>query len=277
MVEIGATLKKAREEREISLAEVEEAIKIKRFYLEALEKEEFEELPGLVYAVGFLKNYARYLKLESSEIAELTQALKDRLSSSTNNNVQSEAKKVRVNRPGRSIIFLVRQKIWPLATILIIVALLVFLMALGIMGDQMKNPTSTITTNVVPNNMENSVGPSLKNETSVIDNTGNNTENTINNSVDNANEEAPGLEVKKIKLKLVANKGNCWMSIKVDGKEVFSGTLQQGEERTFFGKEKIFIHLGNAGGVEVIKNGESLGYIGEWRKVAKREFTAEGV
>jgi hypothetical protein len=71
---LGNTLKQARESRELPLREIEWATKIKSSYLEALEAEDFENLPAPVYARGFLRTYARYLDLDPEPlIAEYNQ------------------------------------------------------------------------------------------------------------------------------------------------------------------------------------------------------------
>ena len=52
-MEIGQELKAAREAMGLSLEEVEQATKIRRKYLQALENEQFDLLPGAVYAKAF--------------------------------------------------------------------------------------------------------------------------------------------------------------------------------------------------------------------------------
>lgn len=64
MLDIGATLKSAREQQGISLDDAAEATKIRSSYLVALEEEAFEQLPGPTYARGFLRSYAEYLDLD---------------------------------------------------------------------------------------------------------------------------------------------------------------------------------------------------------------------
>lgn len=61
---VGQTLRQAREARGISLAEAEEATKVRQKFLEALEQDDFQRLPGEVYRRGFLKSYAIYLGLD---------------------------------------------------------------------------------------------------------------------------------------------------------------------------------------------------------------------
>lgn len=67
---VGPSLRDARSRRKLSLAEVEEATKIRGRYLRALENEEWDELPGETYARAFVRTYAGFLGLDSERLAE---------------------------------------------------------------------------------------------------------------------------------------------------------------------------------------------------------------
>jgi len=64
MIELGQMLRDARQSKGVSLAEAEEATKIRRKYLEALEATDYDSLPPSVYSRGFLRSYATYLGLD---------------------------------------------------------------------------------------------------------------------------------------------------------------------------------------------------------------------
>jgi cytoskeletal protein RodZ len=64
MFEIGATLREARERRQLTWEQVEAETKIRAKYLRALEEEEFDSLPSGTYVRGFLRAYASYLGLD---------------------------------------------------------------------------------------------------------------------------------------------------------------------------------------------------------------------
>ena len=67
-LEIGRTLRLAREKRGLSLQQVEEATKIRTRYLRDLENEHFDVLPA-VYMLGSLKTYAEHVGLDGAAIA----------------------------------------------------------------------------------------------------------------------------------------------------------------------------------------------------------------
>jgi cytoskeleton protein RodZ len=62
--EIGASLKEARIRQDLEFPEVESGTKIRGKYLQALEEEHFDVLPGETYIKGFLRTYAEYLGLD---------------------------------------------------------------------------------------------------------------------------------------------------------------------------------------------------------------------
>jgi len=62
--DLGNQLREAREAAGLSLPDVEEATRIRRALLQALEEERFSDLPGDVYTKGFIRNYARFLGLD---------------------------------------------------------------------------------------------------------------------------------------------------------------------------------------------------------------------
>lgn len=67
----GEVLKAARLTRGLSLKKAALVTKIQPRFLEALEQNQFQELPSLASARGFLKNYAEFLDLSSASVLAL--------------------------------------------------------------------------------------------------------------------------------------------------------------------------------------------------------------
>jgi len=67
---IGQQLKKARLARNLTLEQVVEATRIRAYYLEAIEDDNFEVLPSPVQARGFLRLYADFLDRSLDELIE---------------------------------------------------------------------------------------------------------------------------------------------------------------------------------------------------------------
>jgi cytoskeleton protein RodZ len=64
----GERLKREREMREVSLKEVTTATRIGPRFLEALENEEWDKLPGGIFNRGFVRSIARYLGLDEENL-----------------------------------------------------------------------------------------------------------------------------------------------------------------------------------------------------------------
>ena len=67
MGEFGNKFRKAREKKELSLDDVSNVTKISTRMLQAIEEENFEQLPGGVFNRGFIRAYAKHLGLDSEE------------------------------------------------------------------------------------------------------------------------------------------------------------------------------------------------------------------
>ena len=67
----GAMLRQQRETLGLDLADVAAALRIKPAYLMALEAGRADELPGAVYAIGFIRAYADHLGLDNREMLRL--------------------------------------------------------------------------------------------------------------------------------------------------------------------------------------------------------------
>jgi cytoskeleton protein RodZ len=65
--EFGDKFRKAREKKELSLDDVSNVTKISTRMLQAIEEENFEQLPGGVFNRGFIRAYAKHLGLDSEE------------------------------------------------------------------------------------------------------------------------------------------------------------------------------------------------------------------
>src|SRR5438270_8478343 len=70
MADIGSTLREARMRERIDITEVEAQTKIRAKYLRAIENEEWDLLPGAVYAKSFLRTYGDYLGLDSRMLVD---------------------------------------------------------------------------------------------------------------------------------------------------------------------------------------------------------------
>lgn len=63
-ISAGTRLRQAREARGESVNEVSAALRLAPRQVHALERDDYDALPGPAFTLGFLRNYARYLKLD---------------------------------------------------------------------------------------------------------------------------------------------------------------------------------------------------------------------
>jgi cytoskeleton protein RodZ len=64
----GALLRMAREARGMSVAEVSAALKLSSRQIEAIENEDFSRLSGATFIRGFVRNYAKLLKVDAAPV-----------------------------------------------------------------------------------------------------------------------------------------------------------------------------------------------------------------
>ncbi|MDI9350168.1 MAG: DUF4115 domain-containing protein [Candidatus Symbiobacter sp.] len=69
--DLGQMLSQARQAKGLAVEEMAARLRIRRAYLEALEKNDFNALPGLVYGIGFIRSYARALDLNEVDIVAM--------------------------------------------------------------------------------------------------------------------------------------------------------------------------------------------------------------
>ena len=65
---VGQILKEEREKKFYSLEEIEKVTKIRKELLEALENDNFSKLPPPTFVQGFIKNYGKFLGLDSIKL-----------------------------------------------------------------------------------------------------------------------------------------------------------------------------------------------------------------
>lgn len=70
LLQLAQCLKEVRASKKISLEEAALSLKLRPVYLEALESGKWDEMPGEVYALGFLKQYAAFLGLDIGDSIE---------------------------------------------------------------------------------------------------------------------------------------------------------------------------------------------------------------
>lgn len=68
MKTVGTMLAEARRAKGLTLLEVEKRTKIRSKFIDAIEHDQYDVLPSLIYAKGFVKNYSEFLGLDSNTV-----------------------------------------------------------------------------------------------------------------------------------------------------------------------------------------------------------------
>jgi len=260
-VGIGDTLRQARIERGLSLEEIAEKTKIRSRYLEAIEAENFGVLPGRVYVKGFLRNYAKFLEVSPEPLVALYE---ERYPEEQPAGTQTPpGKEKEIHSRGRPLAYVF------LAAVLGLIIFGVYVWRAGALFPQSPenapvpgNPDGREVPGQVYPSREQSPAPSAppappaSSVPPVTSPRGN-------------NPSPPG-----VSLVLDVVQDSCWMRVVVDGETKFEGELTARQSRSFSGKERINVRLGNAGAVLVQVNGRNLGYLGGRGEVVKKEFLA---
>lgn len=253
MGDLGNLLRRTREAKGLTLAQVEESTRIRIKYIEALEAEEYDQLPHGIYVKGFLKTYASFLGLDADEALALLP--------------QPEPPSDALPPPATTPAILdeplypfVIHRTWVIGVIVVV--------ALGIalwQGYQRSRsnlppvatpaPTSPVDepTAAVTSIATMTVAPS---PTATL---------------------TPTPAMTGVTVTLEITNQPAWVRVEVDEEEGFTGTLRPGTSRTFEGRQRIVIRCGNAGAARVTVNGQDVGQLGVMGQVVTREWTAAGV
>lgn len=245
MIGIGQLLRQAREEKQLSLADVERETKIRIRYLEALEAENFSVLPGTVYMFGFVRSYASFLGLDAEEmVARLKKEYQ------SEQEVQVESKPVRNTVSYSPRAGTVGKGLKLLAVILGICLALTYLYGQFFNKEPVDAPSEPV--EAIEQIPEVPVVPELEEQ---------------------AEETSEGIEL----VMTVVNQpgARCWVEVRTDGELDFSGILEAGESRTVNATEKVWLKIGNAGVLSIIYNGKDLGNLGPVGDVMTVEFPLE--
>lgn len=277
----GERLQREREMRGITLEEIAEATKIGTRSLRALEEQDFDKLPGGIFNKGFVRAYSKYLGIDEDQaVADYQAAI---------NEAQSSGKLSRPEYEPPAIVEEGADSKDPVRIpwgLLIVVALIV---AVGFAAKsyyaqsgwaklrrQPSTPTKQVQAPVAseattqapiqPPPADTAQKPSVPGEPK--------------HSPETASAQAPVTSVQdpagSFELKVRA-KEDAWVEISADGKRVASELMKANAERTVRAQKSIHLVTGNAGGIEVSRNGEVLPPLGDPGTKKAITITPQGI
>jgi cytoskeletal protein RodZ len=274
MDEIGKSLQRARERLGVTLAEVEDATRIRTHHIEALERGDHDALPSPVQARGFLRNYADFLGLDTDAILlQYAEALQARRKRKIKVSAAPESSVSSVKRRRPSWLRWLSFDLFFAAFISLLVIALLIWGASRVIASLQDRPDAT----------EVALGFLIPTQTATLRST-----ESLNETarpaaplvpVSETPEATPALqfpEAEVVDIRVLAEK-RSWVQVRVDGEEVFSGRMGPGEELSFQGEAVVEILTGNGDGIRIFYRGQDQGLLGGVGQVVLRLWTLEGV
>lgn len=300
---LGEKLIEARNNSKISLDNLAESLNIRKSYLEALEKGDYENLPADVYVRGYLKHYCEYFGLNYQELLKLycqERGIEEQL---------KKAEKKDQKRSFKSTRIVITPRMIRIGLVIVVVFSLFFYIWYQISGlarppylniidpSQDKTIKDDVITMVGQTDPEASLF--INDQPIYIDKDGNfkeriglqkgvnilkvvarsrlGKESVIERKIIVKKEALAANEIKKnseenqikkekeegVKLIVMIENKATWIRIKEDGKIVYSGTMLPDSSQTFEAKKKITLSSGKANTTHVIFNGKDLGLLGK--------------
>ncbi len=251
MFEIGNTLREARVRRNLTLQQVEEDTKIRVKYVQAMENEDWDLMPGVTYVKGFLRTYSTYLGLDPEVIIGEYRS-------------RGMVPSAEHHEPfgGSSVIGKPRSHRGRNTIVIIAIVCLVALAAIYALGMMNADDDSE------PQTKPDALGITSPSPTASKTPTPSSSPTGI-----------PGWQRDLVKVRAVD--GDCWMEVRrnnAQGVVLFSGTLAQGDMKKFKGKD-IWMSLGNPAGVELEAAGKKVDLksdVGPWTVEVVRGRVTQG-
>ena len=255
---VGDILRREREKQGLTIADIEKGTSIRGLYIEHIERGNIGELPGLVYAKGFVRNYAKFLRLNAEALVQQfaeengstpppisaePESAPRRISLSTVGDESLSSISIGGTRSSYASIF------GKLAAGIIVLAALVGggVAAISAINSPAQVPAAP------PVKTEQPAAPTAAAEADASDTARAAHTDGVNVSVTLAE--------------------RCWTEVVVDGKSVFEGIIEKGKTESWKGKESVVIRAGNAGALDVTFNGRKLGKFGDNGEVLERTFS----
>jgi len=254
MASIGSLLRETRQRKGQSLSDYEEITKIRTLYLKALEDEDFDQLPGHTYAIGFIRSYAKALGLDAQALVDSYKAT-----------LVPQEETIKPIEPVDPALLSRR----PVTRGLLIIGLciLALLTLFGVNSvwnsgsqPQVKAPAPEVkSAQTTPNSVPQpqvSLPAQPDPQTAPV--------------------SSPPQVTRELSLDLNFS-SKCWISVKADGQQVLLGNFEAGVSKNVKAKDKIELNVGNAGGVQLVLNGKQLPSLGGQGQVTTKVLTKQDV
>ena len=270
MSSVGEILKNTREAKGITIEQVAEATSIRVLYLEAIENEQFNLVPGEVYLKGFIRNYANYIGLNGpamvekyKEQVEANKKHEHPVQADTNDikhksPEQINQRKTKLAKADVSAIKSLLEKYVTKRNIVLLAGIVVFIAAASFFssffsGSKDSEPAKTKQAAVESVQSESAnksqAASVLKDQSGVY-----------------IVKDAANIEAQ------VEFSGDCWTEAYADGKEVFMGMMSAGKTVNWKAEKELQIKVGNVRVAKINCNGQPIPYAPDENGIVVRTF-----
>lgn len=251
---IGETLVAARRQQGVALSDAAAETRVRESYLAALEEEDFGALGGDVYVKGFLRSYARFLRLDPEPLIA--------------------AYRTNFERHNDDMAGLAQQPVAPLPTerspalivgIGMAVIAVVVLALIGLLNDRGEPESQTLAPEPVPTATQ----PGGATDDAVAPPAGE-TEPALDD------DPTEVLAADGVRMVLTIRGGPSWLRVVVDGSTELEGEQPDGTRLRYDADETITIRIGDPGVVGLRVNGQRVGRVGDPGVPITKTFTVDG-
>lgn len=248
---VGETLYNERIKQGLTISNISKKTNIREYYIIAIEKGQFDRLPGDVYAKGFISNYAKVVGLDEKILIleykkEINKDSKDEIDSDIKkDNPLSQKESISLSNQKRNI-----NKSLFLKLTIIILILIVLIASFFLVLNKSDNTN---------HNKQQDIKSSSKS-------------NIIMKSNSELDKPLINKNLNLVSIKILAN-DKCWTEVEIDDKSEFYGMLNKGQTKNWNGR-KATIKVGNINAVDIYVNNKK--YIPTKQElinaVVKKEF-----
>ena len=273
---IGETLRQRRESLSLTLDEIERHTHVRKHYLQALERGDFNHLPSSVQTRGMLNNYAHFLDMDVDAILlQFAEGLQAKRMERQPAMVESRPSTTSKFPPRLTIPASLRRYLS--MDILVGGGLILILFAFAIWGT---SRVISLHAAITPQSTAQSISdilagvsgtatltstPSLAGTPAAIPTAGVTAIGTIPPA-------GPG----PVQIVVVALE-QAYLRVTVDGKIQFDGRILSGTAYSFSGNNQIEVLTGNGAGISILFNQGNLGPMGRFGEVVDRIYTANAI
>ncbi len=250
----GTWLRRQRQGRDIGLREISEQSKISIRYLQALEAGRFDVLPAPVFAKGFLRQYSRYVGLDSEEVVNAYLAAKR--SSEEEESVEDSPPQRGRNARGRG---------WLIVVLLLVVAVAVALFYAW--NEEWWPFGAADATNTAASRSAEPLAPATETPVEApapAEPLGTTEPAAVGTDATEVDEvPSPPPEPAAPLVVDIDFTGECWIKARVDGRPSLSETRVQGETIQLLAEDRVELTLGDSSVVSVEVNGNPMALTGQ--------------